>query len=209
MKKYIAIDFEFTGDNRPFQIGAITQDGDEFMSIINPEENISHIALEKTKYKFTDELVKQYPTWKEIGRQFFEWVDKISENGVHQIVFIGHNINNGDVGCIIKGFERYPELIKLCPKSLETSMSVCTLTITKKLKLKLNIPNNKQETVYQKLFEKLPNDSHDALDDAKCCMQIATHEIFQPLLEMNTKPIGGTAHKKWKSIFIDYITQNS
>ena len=190
----VALDFEHT-DSHIFQIGSYClNDHDTFCHSVNPERPLNQFALEKTG--FTDAELVNYPTWATIGPMWFSWLrSKVKEDDT--LIFLGHNFNRSEVGCLKKSFDVYPETLKICPEFVRDAYVVDTLTIAKRLKE----TKNNQGEVYERLFSRRPDAAHDALDDAKCCAEIAQHERFRPLWDSVKTRMGGTAYSKWNALF--------
>lgn len=196
MSVIVALDFEHTSNGHIFQIGAYClNDNDTFDYLVNPEHPLDPFAIEKTR-KIDADLI-DCPTWATVGPKWFSWLRSKVKEG-ENLLFLGHNFNGSEVKCLKKSFDVYPETLKMCPDFVRDAWAVDTLTIAKRLKMK----NNKQEEVYCRLFRKLPERAHDALNDAKCCAEIAHHELFSPMWDSVKTRMGGSASKKWEDYFI-------
>jgi DNA polymerase III epsilon subunit-like protein len=194
--RVIALDFEHT-DHHIFQIGAYCLgDHDTFCHSVNPERPLNQFALEKTG--FTDAELVDSPTWVTVGPMWFSWLRSKVKEG-ETLVFLGHNFNGSEVKCLKTSFVDYPETLKICPDFVRDANVIDTLTIAKRLGMK----DNQQENVYQRLFEKSPERAHDALDDAKCCAEIAQHELFRPMWDSVRGRMGGNSrvNPKWVDYF--------
>jgi len=197
MSVKVALDFEHT-DNRIFQIGAYClNDHDTFYCSVNPECPLNSFAIETTGTK--DEDLIDCPTWATVGPKWFSWLRSKVKEG-ETLLFLGHNFNRSEVWCLKTSFEKYRETLEMCPDFVRDANVVDTLTIAKRLKMK----NNKQEEVYYRLFGKTPEGAHDALNDAKCCAEIAHHELFYPMWDSVKTRMGGKSRKgkKWEEYFV-------
>jgi DNA polymerase III epsilon subunit-like protein len=197
----ISLDFEHT-DGHIFQIGSYClDDHDTFYHSVNPGYELNSFAISATK--LTDEDLKDCPTWATVGPMWFSWLrSKVKEE--ETLCFLGHNFNGSEVKCLKTSFIDYPETLEIFPDFVRDATVVDTLTIAKRRGMK----DNRQENVYQNLFGKLPERAHDALDDAKCCAEIAQHESFRPMWDSVKTRMGGNGRVKptWEDIFKDTVT---
>lgn len=202
MSVIVALDFEHT-DDHIFQIGAYClNDHDTFYYSVNPERPLNMFAIFATN--LNDKDLMDCPTWATVGPMWYSWLcSKVKEG--ETLLFLGHNFNRSEVGCLKKSFNVYPETLKMCPDCVRDAWVVDTLTIAKRLKMKKNDQEtNGQEHIYYRLFGKFPEHPHDALDDAKCCAEIAHHELFRPMWDAVKTRMGGTSRvsPKWSDYFI-------
>jgi hypothetical protein len=157
-------------------IGAITTTGEEFYSLINPKISIDDDFMSFSTHKIRDSMLVNEPSWEIVGLKFFQFIEKYTTKyGINNVSLVFHNGKSTDV-----------RKIRLNNSRIDTThfpkFEHINAYETMDLKKYFNTINDGRfglGDIYETCFnEKLGDDAHDALKDAKALKRICEYEKF-------------------------------